>query len=515
MSMNFIDFNAYAYSFRVAGIYYNYLSKVDKTVSVSYNDDSYSPTYSGDIVIPETVVYGGTTYKVTNIGSRAFYGCKNVTSIVIPNSVTSFADRVFCDCVGLTSIEIPNGVTSIGECAFYGCTGLTNIEIPNGVTSIERYVFCNCEGLTSIEIPHGVTSIGECAFYECTGLTNVTIPSSVTNISDDNLRQGIFYGCKNLACVNVIVADIVDFCNISLLSKIPRFIRLIDENGGEIKEVVIPNTITTIGDNTFRNCNGLTSISIPNSITSIGNCAFYGCTGLTTLEIPSSVTSIGKDAFNGCSGLTSVKIPNSVTTIGEYSFYNCTGLTNLEVPSSVTKIGYYAFYRIKNIVYDGVATGSPWGAATVNGTFDGDFIFKDKDKTILTAYVGNKTDVIIPASTQQIEEIAFDGDTLTSITCLASIPPTCTNWWYSFGDTDKATCPLYVPEESLNYYRIADCWKDFYNVYPISAEGLTEVDTLVNEQTHYNLQGQRVKVVRNGLNIVRQGNGTASKVLVR
>lgn len=99
----------------------------------------------------------------------------------------------------------------------------------------------------------------------------------------------------------------------------------------------------SIGDNTFYNCNQLTSVTVPNSVSSIGVSAFWGCTQLDSVIIPNSVKSIGVGAFSGCTGLTFVSIPNSVTSIGEYVFYECTGLTSITIPNSVTSVGTNAF----------------------------------------------------------------------------------------------------------------------------------------------------------------------------
>ena len=96
-----------------------------------------------------------------------------------------------------------------------------------------------------------------------------------------------------------------------------------------LTSVTIGNGVTTIGSNAFISCSSLTSITIGNSVTSIGNGAFFYCSGLTNITIPNSVTSIGNSVFNGCTGLTSVTIGNGVNSIGEYAFNYCTGLTSI------------------------------------------------------------------------------------------------------------------------------------------------------------------------------------------
>ncbi len=102
--------------------------------------------------------------------------------------------------------------------------------------------------------------------------------------------------------------------------------------------VTIPDSVTSIGNQAFLGCTGLTSVTIGNSVTSIGYYAFQGCTGLTTVTIPNSVTSIGNYAFYGCTGLTSVTIGNSVTSIGNYAFLVCRGLTEIHSEASVAPL---------------------------------------------------------------------------------------------------------------------------------------------------------------------------------
>ena len=208
---------------------------------------------------------------------------------------------------------------------------IKTVIIEEGVTSIDNYAFDGCGSLTSVTIPNGVTYIGKSAFNGCSGLTSVTIPNSVTRIG-----SSAFYNCSGLQ--KVIVPDIAAWCGINFLGDpFNNSHHIYSDENTEITDLVIPNSVTSIGSMAFRNCSGLTSITIPNSVTSIGNSAFMNCSGLTSITIGNSVTSIEYQAFFGCSGLTSVTIPNSVTSIGSYAFSGCSGLTSITVAQGNTK----------------------------------------------------------------------------------------------------------------------------------------------------------------------------------
>jgi len=140
---------------------------------------------------------------VISIGSRAFNGCNNLTSVFIPDSVTGIGSFAFAVCTGLTSVTIPGSVTSIGEIAFSNCTGLISLTIETGVTSIGDQAFYECTSLTSVTIPGSVTSIGVTAFSGCTGLTSIAIPASINVIG-----KGAFATCTSLTSVKFEKANI-------------------------------------------------------------------------------------------------------------------------------------------------------------------------------------------------------------------------------------------------------------------------------------------------------------------
>ena len=289
----------------------------NKTTLIRYPEGKSATSY----IIPNSV---------TSIGIYAFYKCSSLTSVTIPNSVTSIGSHAFNDCSNLTYITIPNSVTSIGNNAFNGCTGLTSITIPNSVTSIGNYAFSECSKLTSVTIPNSVTSIGIYAFYNCTGLTSVTIPNGVTSIG-----QFAFQNCTGLTAVHI--SDIAAWCKIAFGTSDANplsYAHNLYLNGTLVTDLVIPNSVTSIGNNAFYNCRSLTSITIPNSVTSIGDGAFWYCSSLTSVTIPNSATSIGKYAFSNCSSLTSITCEAVVSPTLEYNvFYNVDKSIPLYVPA--------------------------------------------------------------------------------------------------------------------------------------------------------------------------------------
>ena len=188
-------------------------------------------------------------------------------------------------------------------------------------------------------------------------------------------------------------------------------------NRYQIRSVFMANGVTSIGDDAFKGCTSLTSVTIPDSVTSIGESAFVDCRSLTSVTIPDSVTSIGDDAFNYCEFLTSVTIPDSVTSIGEGAFEDCTSLTSVTIPDSVTSIGYNAFRYCTSLTGIWVAEGNSHYASDASG------VLFNKDKTTLVwcpgAFSGSYA---IPDSVTSIGDDAFNYcEFLTSVTIPDSV----------------------------------------------------------------------------------------------
>lgn len=324
--------SSYAYDFQYNGIYYNVTDDVNKTVEVTKVPDyNY---YSGDIVIPNTVIYNSAVYNVTRIGNEAFLGCQNLTSVVLPDGLKSIGEMAFAECESLTAFIIPNSVTSIEYMALRGCWRLTSIVIPEHVTSIApgAFGFChqlaisvseknskydsrgNCNavietatntlavGLGTTTIPNDITCIGELAFLGCHVLENLTIPVGVTT-----LENGAFAECYNL------------------------------------QNITFPNTLQVIGDETFSHCPTLANVSIPDYVKAIGRNAFCDCNHLTSVTLGNSVKYIGENAFAACYELSSIVIPNSVTELGAYAFSGCSKLENVTLSKNLKNVGQGAF----------------------------------------------------------------------------------------------------------------------------------------------------------------------------
>ncbi len=255
--------------------------------------DEYQLTGIGNLQSKEIVIpseYEG--LPVTEIGSRAFYSCKDITSVVMPDSITSIQNEAFSYCEKLEKITLSNNLTAIGDNAFAHCKKLKQITIPDSVVSLGKRVFQSCSNLTKVVLPKGLTAI------------------------------------PNSLCIN---------CTL-------------------LREINISDQITIFGNNAFMNCVSLETINVPNGLQSIKENAFSGCTKLRGVFLPSGLTELGERAFSGCEKLTEMAIPQNITSIGEYTFKDCRNLVSIVLPRDITTIARNAFEnceKLEKVYYAG------------------------------------------------------------------------------------------------------------------------------------------------------------------
>ncbi len=394
---------------------------------------------SGSVVIPEQILWADIYYTVTKIGDNAFSQCST-----------------------LTSIEMSDMIDTIGDYAFFMCNKLETVTFPfNRLKYIGKDAFAFCNTLNLNAIPSSVTYIGESAFAGCSELNSITLGYNLKK-----LGTGAFSLCDKLKTVRWNAQNCDD--------------------------------ITPPASNNSSPFNGtVTSFIFGNEVKRVPAYLCSSLPMLTTITIPIGVTSIGDYAFYSCFKLDSVSLGNSLTTIGEAAFGHCASSTSILIPNSVTTIGDYAFNNVPNIVFSGIAAGSPWGAKSINGYVDAPLVYNDETKTSLRAcsaiasgeiiipnsvtsieerafcFCFNLTSVIIPNSVTYIGNYAFaQCSALTSVYCYASTPPSLEVFSDDFLDHVCQNATLYVPQNSIDLYRNTNGWSEFRNIEPIPGESV-------------------------------------------
>ena len=279
-----------------------------------------------EIELPDTI---------TKIGNSAFKSCKNLNKVIISESVTEIDNQAFAECSGLTDVEMQEGLNKICSRAFYKCGKITSINIPDSVETIEFEAFYQCDKLENIKLSENLTIVGYGVFGDCISIGKIEIPRTLKGFntswgSSTNTSYGVFGGCSNLKTVKfeegstVVCAALFMGCD-------------------GIEKIELPNTITEIGDSSFRNCKNLVKITMNNGIDILEDFVFKGCSSLTTIDIPNTVKAIGSSSFQGCTSLTEVHLSDILKEIPASTFSGCKKLTTINFPSTLTTIGDSAF----------------------------------------------------------------------------------------------------------------------------------------------------------------------------
>lgn len=461
-----LPFITYAETVEIDGICYNLIPK-GRAAEVTSGG-----LYTGNISIPDKFTYEGVEYNVTAIGKNAFSACSDLSSITIPNTITSIDECAFSGCTGLLSFTIPSTVTVISNGTFNGCRYLKSIIIPETIISIGDHAFSYCNSLNTITIPNSVISIGSYAFKNCKGLESFTMGNGVKSFGKE-----VFTGCNKLEAVHI--SDLAAWCKIAFVeddSNPLSFAHHLYLNDEEIKNLIVPDDVTSIGYAAFRGCKGFTSATISDNVTSIGKFAFEDCINLVSVAIPQNVTIIKERTFCGCHNLSSVSIPENVTSIEYGAFWDCPSLTAITIPNKVASIGERAFAACSNIISLTLGSG-------LKKVYDGAF-----------------------GSCPKLENVysyALEAP-------IASV--------LAFNNSYIEYATLHVPSSALELYKTTAPWSNFGTIVALTDEE-SAIYSVLGENTtkiaRYSLGGHLTNAQSKGVHVIKMSDGNIKKVLTK
>ena len=444
---------------------------------------------------------------------------KTLLKATIGEKVTTIPYKLFYSCEKLQSITIGSNVTTIGTLAFYWCKGLERVVLPEGLTTIKGGAFEYCSNMSVLQIPSTLKEIGPQAL-SFSGIETLTIPAGMEVIGDDalqdmsSLKKLIFEDSDKPLFIGVdnIVATGGMFNGASVMEEIyvGRNLTYDEEKavplyGGtnppahSLLKAVIGEKVTRIPYGLFNDCRKLNEVVWGSNVIEIGERAFWGCLNLGSIVLPKGITVIKPRTFANCSSLTSIQLPPNLVELGEEALYGCKALEEITIPGSIETFGARAF------IYSGLkritiadSNGScymPYGLFSgtkltdfylgknvtykdaSNGPFSGSIDYQTTDFVIgsLVTKIGDgffvrgggqyAVNVRFGSSVKSIGSNNFQyASKMETITCEATTPPVCADEKTIFTNVNKETCQLIVPATSIEAYRKAPVWKEFFNI---------------------------------------------------
>ena len=507
--------------------------------------------------------------QIDSIGTYAFNACTSLTNVIIPNSVTVVEEYAFNFCKGLKEVTIGKRVVDIGDGVFRECDSLvvvnSHMENPK---PINQNTFKNYEGVV-LNVPIGTKDKYQYTSYwsKFTKICESFGDAGVVETGCDGLifivykNQGVAAVKSSYALTeSLIIPDEIELDG--SLYKVTGIHMQAFSNDNSILSLALGKNVKSIGESAFSGCKKLSKITFNDELKYIGGSSFNS-TAISELNLPDSVEYIGGGAFLYCSNLADINLNKNIKSIGERVFNNtlwyknqadgliykddilfehkgdCNIYESLEVkdgtrivagkalrnvyctrvvlPNSLEYICRGAFYKCSSLetinIPDNVEmidTAAFWECRFLNSK-----IKITKAHVMASAFYEceNLTEVEFGEEVKFLGINAFYGcRQMKAIMCYAWNPPICGE--NTFGEINKETCKLYVPDGTLELYRNADVWKDFVNILEISSLG---VEDLVEDDTpieYYDLNGIKVNNPSNGVFIMKQGT-KANKVIVK
>lgn len=470
-----------------------------------------------EVVVPDTFTYNGVEYVTVGLGN----GLSDTWQYNYNNGYKH-----------LKSVTLPSTLRFLGSYAFYYCEGLTEISIPSSVESIGTYAFANCTSLESMTIPASVTKItGSDPFSNCSKLRTLrceaAVPPTCSNNFNENIRvvyvpagSGVAYEAttywknriivdgdglalaidietpgtlgekilaetENLRDVNHLILsgtlnddDIYNIrnrmtglltLNMSKVAMTTLPANMFDYRYA-LQQVVLPDSLTSIGQYAFRDCYNLQDVTLPATLKSIATYAFEDCDNFKNIIIPEGVTSVGTYAFYSCDALQTVKWPSTATTIRDYTFC-LSGIKGIEIAEGVTTIGYAAFQEAGLDTLECPSTLTSiegyafYNCASLSAVEFNEGLESLKDRAFY--YCDALTEIVLPSTLNYCDRPFYNCNNIKAVTCLALFPPTLENNYDIIYNANKEYCTLYVPEWTINNYKLTVGWDKFPTTEPI------------------------------------------------
>lgn len=305
--------------------------------------------------------------NVTSIGKYAFSDCRAISEITIPAGVTCIEWGAFSDCSGIKTVQFHDGITEIGGYAFSGCNALTSVTIPDSVKTINDNAFSSCYRLSSVILSKKLTTLGGNVFQGCPNLKRIVIPDSLTKIKTNtftkcsaleevvigtgvsSIEHNAFDECHNLTAFTLKSGNASFSVDRGVLYNHSKTELKLMPRGFRGSYEVLPGTVK-ISKYSCDRVPGLTAVVMPNSVTTLGNYAFNSCSGMTSITLSNNLQTIGGDSLSE-TGISEIFIPATVTEIKQSAFCSCSQLSKVTFAGEPPRIATAAFTLVKATVY--------------------------------------------------------------------------------------------------------------------------------------------------------------------